>query len=78
MLYQTAKEVDKYLYDSRDEGLVYNKGERRKLTLVVQSDSDWASEVDNRRSITGLTIFVNGGPMVYQSKKQIFTALSTP
>jgi len=41
------------------------------------SDSDWAGDKDNRRSINGFIIFLCGVPIVWQSKQQKTIALSS-
>jgi hypothetical protein len=45
--------------------------------MTVYCDSDWASDVDNRRSISGFVIFVMGCPVLWRSKQQSSVALSS-
>ncbi len=48
-----------------------------KWNLVSFSDSDWAGDKDNRRSINGFIIFLCGVPIVWRSKQQKTVALSS-
>lgn len=46
------------------------------LSLVAYCDADWASSYD-RKSTTGMVIFLGGNLVSYSSKKQATIALST-
>jgi len=48
-----------------------------KWNLVSFSDSDWAGDKDNRRSINGFIMFLCGVPIVWRSKQQKTVALSS-
>lgn len=41
------------------------------------SDSDYANDVDTRRSTTGFVFMLNGGPITWNSQRQRTVALST-
>ena len=41
------------------------------------ADADYARNVDDRRSITGFIVYVNGGPVSWRCKSQPSVALST-
>jgi len=45
--------------------------------LQAFTDSDWAGDVDDRRSCTGNVIMLAGEPISWRSKKQASVALST-
>jgi len=45
--------------------------------LQAFTDSDWARDVDDRKSCTGNVIMLAGGPISWRSKKQASVALST-
>jgi hypothetical protein len=45
--------------------------------LRIYSDSDWAGDKDNRKSITGFIIFLLGVPILWRSKAQASVALSS-
>eukprot|EP00924_Labyrinthula_sp_SR-Ha-C_P001382 maker-scaffold_44-snap-gene-1.95-mRNA-1 protein AED:0.29 eAED:0.33 QI:0/0/0/1/0/0/2/0/240 len=75
VLLSVAKEAIKYLYDTSKYGVRFKKSKSNKIQLRVQTDSDWASEHDNRRSISGnLNLFKNG-PLLFSSKKQSMITL---
>ena len=44
---------------------------------MVYSDSDWAGDKDNRRSVSGFIMFLCGVPIVWRSKQQKSVALSS-
>jgi hypothetical protein len=48
-----------------------------KWKLVVYSDSDWAGDKDNRRSVTGFMLFLNGVLIAWRSKLQKTVSLSS-
>jgi len=48
-----------------------------KWNLVSFSDSDWAGDKDNRRSINGFIIFLCRVPIVWRSKQQKTVVLSS-
>lgn len=69
-----AKRVLKYLKDTSHYGITYTKSEDK---LQAFTDSDWAGNVDDRKSCTGNVIMLAGGPISWRSKKQASVALST-
>ena len=73
-----AKHVLRYLKGTVDNELVYKRSEE-SLGLFAYSDSDWASSVHDRRSITGycFSMTKHGGVISWKSKKQPTVALST-
>jgi hypothetical protein len=74
-----AKRVLRYLRQTSDMGLVLGgqKDEQSATTITVWSDADWATNPDNRRSITGYVIQVNGAVVSWHSKQQSIVAKST-
>jgi hypothetical protein len=56
---------------------VWDGGANFKFELEGWSDSDWANDTENRRSISGWTIKLNGAPAVIKSGQQPTVALST-
>ncbi len=73
-----AKHVLRYLKGTLDYELVYRKSDK-PLGLFAYSDSDWASSVEDRKSITGYCFSMtgHGGVISWKSKKQPTVALST-
>jgi hypothetical protein len=45
--------------------------------ITVYSDSNWAGDLENRRSISGFIIFLLGCPIVWKSKQQQSVTLSS-
>ena len=45
--------------------------------VISYADSDWASDVDTRRSTTGWVTFMNGGPLSWRVKRQDIMAASS-
>ncbi|XP_053561353.1 uncharacterized protein LOC128652439 [Bombina bombina] len=74
----TAKHVMRYLKRTIDFELCYRKCSDN-LKLEAYSDVDWASDVNDRRSMTGycFTLTKNGPLIAWKSKKQPTVALST-
>jgi hypothetical protein len=73
--WQAAKRILRYLKGTITRGVVYTKEE--KFTLKAYCDSDWAQDVDDRKSVTGYVIYAQGGAIVWKSKKQPTAARSS-
>ncbi|KAE9342665.1 hypothetical protein PF008_g10052 [Phytophthora fragariae] len=65
-----AKRVLRYLQGTREYGLVWNVTVPRGLQLAAYADADLGNEKDDRRSITGYVLQLNGCTFAYKSKKQ--------
>ncbi|XP_031387187.1 secreted RxLR effector protein 161-like [Punica granatum] len=70
----TVKNILKYLRRTKDMVLVYGGGE---LRLDGFTDSDFQSDVDDRKSISGYIFTCNGGAVIWKSSKQETIADST-
>eukprot|EP00170_Pyropia_yezoensis_P002164 contig_9108_g2168 len=68
-----AKTVLRYLKGTTNWGLQYTT----QSPLLGYSDTDYAGDVDTRRSTTGYTLVMNGGAISWQSKVQPTVATST-
>eukprot|EP00924_Labyrinthula_sp_SR-Ha-C_P006230 snap_masked-scaffold_31-processed-gene-0.16-mRNA-1 protein AED:0.20 eAED:0.20 QI:0/-1/0/1/-1/1/1/0/127 len=66
VLLSVAKEALKYLCYTSKYGIRFKKSKSNKIQLRVQTDSDWTSELDNRRSISGNLILFNNGPLLFR------------
>ncbi len=62
-----AKRILRYVQGSLDNGLSFKP---RPLQLTAFIDSDWADDLMDRRSTTGLIVFLGHNPITWQSKKQ--------
>lgn len=69
-----VKRLIKYIYKTRDYAVTYTK---QPLELKTYSDANWANDELDRRSISGIIILLSGAPIVFESKKQTNTTLST-
>lgn len=64
----------RYLSGTRDYKILYRYGGG---DLVGYSDSDWASDVDKRRSCTGYVFMMSDGAVAWASRRQPTVALSS-
>lgn len=69
------KRVLRYLKATINMGLEFKKGQG--LTLVGYSDSDWANEVTERRSMSGYVFLLEGTAITWSATRQKTIALST-
>ncbi|XP_070007431.1 uncharacterized mitochondrial protein AtMg00810-like [Nicotiana sylvestris] len=65
----------RYLKRTSHFGLFFSNSPN--LSLKVYCDSDWASCVDSRRSVTGFCVFLGDCLVSWKSKKQLVVYLST-
>ncbi|KAE9021522.1 hypothetical protein PR002_g12226 [Phytophthora rubi] len=65
-----AKRVLRYLQGTREYGLAWNKPALPGSQLIAYADADLGNEKDDRRSITGYVLQLNGCTFCYKSKKQ--------
>ena len=69
-----VKRIIKYVAGTYDYGLFYSK--ESNLSLAGFSDSDWAGNVDDRKSTTGGCFYVGANLVTWMSKKQNSVSLS--
>jgi hypothetical protein len=68
----------RYIVGTKLWGVTYTPGEKRTWpSLVGFSDSDMASNHDDRMSTSGMMYFLSCNPITWQSSKQKFVALPT-
>lgn len=70
-----AKRILRYVKGTAGFGIRYKRGEEQKLVGYV--DSDYAGDVDDRKSTTGFVFMLGGGAVSWASKKQPIVTLST-
>ena len=73
-----AKRLLIYLYITRENGIVYGRDKSQNGSIYGMSDSDFAGDIDNRKSQTGWIFIYNGGAISWRSVQQNCVALSTP
>ncbi|XP_057310095.1 uncharacterized protein LOC130648091 [Hydractinia symbiolongicarpus] len=74
-----VKHVFRYIKNTVSYTFTFRKLNHEEFRLYAFCDADWASSLDNGRSITGYCISINpsGPPISWRSKKQASVALST-
>ena len=55
---------------------MYSKQDDNK-TMLGYSDSDWAGDLNDRKSTSGYLLMMSGAPVSWKSKKQTCVGLST-
>jgi hypothetical protein len=73
------KRVLRYLKGTANVGLVYGQSRPNsdKVKFLGYSDSDWGADSHDRRSVSGVCVSMAGAPVVWSSRKQSVTAVST-
>ncbi|XP_057451978.1 secreted RxLR effector protein 161-like [Lotus japonicus] len=72
---QVVKRVMRYLNGTTGLGILYKR--RGSRNLVAYTDSDYAGNVDDRRSTSGYVFLLGEGVVAWSSKKQAVVSLST-
>jgi hypothetical protein len=71
-----VKRILSYLKGTSSHGIVLG-GTGDTTTLRAYSDADFASNLDDRRSTTGVILILNGGPVLWKIQRQKCVSLST-
>jgi histone deacetylase 1/2 len=69
-----AKHVLQYLKHTLDYGLFYKPG---SFAINAYCDSDWASDLDDRRSTCGYGVFIRPNLISWSAKKQLVVSKSS-
>lgn len=69
-----AKHVLRYLKNKTDSKLTFKANTEN---LICFTDADWGSDANDRKSYTGYVLFMGGGPIAWESRKQSVVALSS-
>jgi hypothetical protein len=76
--YKEMLRVIKFVIDTKSKGLrVEPLLVEITWVILLYSDSDWAGDKDNRRSVSGYMIFLNGVLIAWRSKLQKVVSLSS-
>lgn len=69
-----VKRIIRYLQGTSLLGIVYSA--IAEPTLSAFSNSDWATDLNTRRSVIGYIVFLGNNPISWQSKKQSSVSMS--
>lgn len=72
---QATRKILRYLKGTVDYGVFYKKG--RNEELVAYTNSDYAGDLDDRKSTSGYVFLLSSGAISWLSKKQLVVSLST-
>jgi hypothetical protein len=72
-----VKRVFRYLAGTRNLKLTFRANEEHEVLIAGYTDADYASNPDDRKSISGYTYLLGGGAFAWSSKKQTTVALSS-
>jgi hypothetical protein len=72
-----VKHILRYLKGTMGYGCRYERGADLKPMLIGYSDSDFAGDVEDRKSTTGVGYFVGSSLVTWASQKQRIVALSS-
>ena len=72
--WNVIKWIFRYLTDTHDFGILFDQ--RANTEVVVYVDSDYAGDLDSRKSMTGYVFRFVGGPICWKSTLQDVVSLS--
>lgn len=72
---QAAKRVLRYLKGTLEFGVFYKRGS--ELKVKAYTDSDYAGDIDDRRSTSGYVFLLSGAAVCWSSRKQDVVTLSS-
>ncbi|KAM2077718.1 hypothetical protein ACFX1R_025466 [Malus domestica] len=75
--WQAVKWILRYILGTVDVGLLFQQDKVTGQCVVGYVDSDYAGDLDKRRSTTGFVFIIAGGPVSWRSILQSTFALST-
>ncbi|KAM2012453.1 hypothetical protein ACFX1T_024318 [Malus domestica] len=75
--WQAVKWILRYILGTVDVGLLFQQDKVTGQCVVGYVDSDYAGDLDKRRSTTGFVFTIAGGPVSWRSILQSTVALST-
>ncbi|CAA7400665.1 unnamed protein product [Spirodela intermedia] len=71
-----VKQILHYVAETKSWGLRYERKKEEQVQLTGFNDSDFAGDVDARKSTTGVIFFLANSPITWQSMKQKVVAQS--
>ena len=73
----SVKHILRYVEGTKNWGLWFSRKKEKEAHLTGFSDSDYAGDVDARKSTTGVIFFLSSSPVTWQSMKQKVVAQSS-
>jgi hypothetical protein len=73
--WQAVKRILRYLRGTTGHGILYVR--TTQVIIKALTDSDWAGDLDTRKSTTGCVIYMAGAPIIWVSRLQKSQALSS-
>ena len=71
-----VKHILRYLKGTANYGLLYTNKVDANRAIVGFSDTDWAGNANDCKSISGYAFMVSGAPVSWKSKKQVDILIS--
>jgi hypothetical protein len=71
-----AKRLLRYLMGTMNLGIFYKKGGCKQL--IAYSDSDFAGDIDDRKSTTGYVFIISSGAVSWSSKNSLLLVYQQP
>ncbi|KAE8970121.1 hypothetical protein PR001_g27300, partial [Phytophthora rubi] len=68
--WKAAIRVLRYLKSTKDLGIIYNSNDGNVM-LEAYTDADWGSNLDDRRSVSGIMIMIGGAPEVLWTRAML-------
>ena len=75
--WEAVKRIFSYLKGTAAYGITFGNKTAGGGALLAYSDADFAANLDDRRSTTGVLLMLNGGPVSWKSQRQSCVSLST-
>lgn len=75
--YKQLLRIIKFVSDTKTWGISMTKINHLTLNLTCYTDSDWAGDADDRRSISGWCIFIHGNLLCWGSRSQKNVTMSS-
>lgn len=70
-----VKQILRHLQGTLNTEIVYSAVTSPQINAF--SDSDWAADLNTRRSVTGYVVYLGNNPISWQSKKQTLVSRSS-
>ncbi|CAJ2644771.1 copia-type polyprotein [Trifolium pratense] len=75
--FAALKRILRYLKGTLTDGIIYQSEAGKSLKLVGWSDSNYAGDLNDRKSTSGYVFMLGSGAISWSSKKQAIVTLST-